>query len=75
MIAKKQDKEYGPIHGLPEFTGAAAKLAFGEDSEVIKNSLVCIACWNRFCYILTVFLVGISRNITFTVTVIIMTCP
>ncbi|PFX23708.1 Aspartate aminotransferase, mitochondrial [Stylophora pistillata] len=39
MVAKKQDKEYGPIHGLPEFTGAAAKLAFGEDSEVIKNSL------------------------------------
>lgn len=43
LMAKKQDKEYAPIHGLPEFTGPAAKLAFGEDSEVIKNSLVCIS--------------------------------
>lgn len=40
MLAKNQDKEYAPIHGLPEFTSSAAKLAFGEDSDVIKNGLV-----------------------------------
>lgn len=42
LLAKGQDKEYALIHGLPEFTVPAAKLAFGEESEVIKNSLVCI---------------------------------
>lgn len=42
LLAKNQDKEYAPIHGLPDFTVPSAKLAFGEDSEVIKNSLVCI---------------------------------
>lgn len=42
LLAKSQDKEYAPIHGLPEFTVPSAKLAFGEDSEVIKNSLVCV---------------------------------
>ena len=40
MLAKDQDKEYAPIHGLAEFTVPAAKLAFGEDSEVIKNGMV-----------------------------------
>ncbi|XP_068724499.1 aspartate aminotransferase, mitochondrial-like [Montipora capricornis] len=39
LLAKNQDKEYAPIHGLPEFTAASAKLAFGEDSDVIKNGL------------------------------------
>ncbi|XP_074618232.1 aspartate aminotransferase, mitochondrial-like [Acropora palmata] len=39
LLAKNQDKEYAPIHGLPEFTLSAAKLAFGEDSDVIKNGL------------------------------------
>lgn len=33
------DKEYGPIGGTPEFTQAAARLAFGADSDVIKNKL------------------------------------
>ena len=42
LLAKGQDKEYAPIHGLPDFTVPSAKLAFGEDSEVIKNSLVCL---------------------------------
>lgn len=42
LLAKNQDKEYGPIHGIAEFTAPAAKLAFGEDSDVIKNGLVCI---------------------------------
>ncbi|KAM7436352.1 Aspartate aminotransferase [Porites harrisoni] len=39
LLSKNLDKEYAPIHGLPEFTGAAAKLAFGEDNDIIKNSL------------------------------------
>jgi len=42
LLAKNQDKEYAPIHGLPDFTVPSAKLAFGEDSEVIKNSLVSV---------------------------------
>ena len=42
LLAKGQDKEYAPIHGLPDFTVPSAKLAFGEDSEVIKNNLVCV---------------------------------
>lgn len=41
LLAKGQDKEYALIHGLPDFTVPSAKLAFGEDSDVIKNSLVC----------------------------------
>lgn len=44
LLSKNLDKEYAPIHGLPEFTGAAAKLAFGEDSDIIKNGLVSIVC-------------------------------
>jgi len=31
------DNEYGPIAGIPSFTNASARLAFGEDSEVIKS--------------------------------------
>ena len=42
LLAKGQDKEYAPIHGLPDFTVPSAKLAFREDSDVIKNSLVCV---------------------------------
>jgi hypothetical protein len=34
------DKEYAPISGLPEFCQASAKLAFGENSRVIKDQLV-----------------------------------
>ncbi|XP_065064421.1 aspartate aminotransferase, mitochondrial-like [Rhopilema esculentum] len=37
--SKNLDKEYLPISGLAEFTKASAKLAFGDDSEHIKNSL------------------------------------
>ncbi|XP_055352213.1 uncharacterized protein LOC129598368 [Paramacrobiotus metropolitanus] len=33
------DKEYAPIAGLAEFNAAAAKLAFGPDSHVIKDKL------------------------------------
>ena len=38
-MEQKLDKEYLPISGLPEFTKAAANLAFGENSTVIKNAL------------------------------------
>lgn len=34
------DKEYLPISGLPEFTAAAARLAFGDKSPVIADKLV-----------------------------------
>ena len=34
------DKEYLGIAGLPEFTAAAAKLAFGDKSRVIADKLV-----------------------------------
>ena len=44
LLSKNQDKEYAPIHGVPEFTLSAAKLAFGEDSDVVKNGLVDILC-------------------------------
>ena len=39
LRAQKLDKEYGPIGGTPEFTQAAARLAFGSDNSVIKNRL------------------------------------
>ena len=34
------DKEYAPISGIPEFCQASAKLAFGDNSKVIKDQLV-----------------------------------
>lgn len=34
------DKEYAGIVGIPEFCSAAAKLAFSENSIVIKDQLV-----------------------------------
>jgi aspartate aminotransferase, mitochondrial len=34
------DKEYAGIIGLPEFCQASAKLAFGDNSPVIKDQLV-----------------------------------
>lgn len=41
LITKENlDKEYAPISGLPEFCQATAKLAFGDNSSVIKNQLV-----------------------------------
>jgi aspartate aminotransferase len=36
IISSKMDHEYAGIIGLPEFTENAAKLAFGEDSPIIK---------------------------------------
>jgi aspartate aminotransferase len=39
-MTSKLDKEYLPITGLPEFTTAAAKLAYGADSEkVVQNAV------------------------------------
>lgn len=41
MIFQGQmDHEYATIIGIPEFTVEVAKLAFGEDSVVIKDKLV-----------------------------------
>lgn len=34
------DHEYLPITGLPEYTGAAAKLILGSDSPAIKENRV-----------------------------------
>ena len=36
------DHEYSTIIGIPEFNAAVAKLAFGEDSDVLKNKLVSV---------------------------------
>ena len=46
-IAKENlDKEYAPISGVAEFCQASAKLAFGDNSPVIKDQLVgvCHSC-------------------------------
>ena len=40
LVQQNPDKEYLPITGLPEFTGAAAKLAYGADSVPLKESRV-----------------------------------
>lgn len=40
MAEANLDKEYLPIGGCPEFCKAVATLAFGENSDVIKNELV-----------------------------------
>ncbi|XP_048402914.1 aspartate aminotransferase, mitochondrial isoform X1 [Stegostoma tigrinum] len=37
IAARKMDKEYLPIAGLPEFNKASAELALGANSEVIKS--------------------------------------
>ena len=36
------DKEYAGIGGIPDFTRAAAELAFDKDNDIQKNGLVCI---------------------------------
>ena len=40
LAASNPDKEYLPITGLPEFTQAAAKLAYGADSAPLKENRV-----------------------------------
>lgn len=39
VFKKCLNKEYPPISGIPEFCPLAAKLAFGECSEIIQNGL------------------------------------
>lgn len=39
LLSKKQDKEYLPISGSADFCDAAARLAFGDNSPVIRNKL------------------------------------
>lgn len=40
LLAAKMDKEYAGITGIPEFTKAAAELAFGADNQILKDGLV-----------------------------------
>lgn len=40
MLDEGLDHEYAPISGFPQFTAAAAKLAFGENSPVVSGGLV-----------------------------------
>ena len=40
ISAENLDKEYAPISGVLEFCQASVKLAFGDDSRVIKDQLV-----------------------------------
>jgi len=35
------DKEYSAIHGDAEFCKLVAQLAFGENSSIVKDGLVC----------------------------------
>jgi aspartate aminotransferase len=42
LTASKQDKEYLPITGLPEFTKHAAKLAYGSESAPLNANAVSI---------------------------------
>ncbi|XP_060534384.1 aspartate aminotransferase, mitochondrial-like isoform X1 [Cylas formicarius] len=39
IAGKKMDKDYAPIQGIAEFNEQSAKLAFGGESYVIRNSL------------------------------------
>ncbi|KIH43639.1 hypothetical protein ANCDUO_26350 [Ancylostoma duodenale] len=40
LMAEKLNKEYAGIAGLPDFTKLAAKLALGENSEVIESGRI-----------------------------------
>lgn len=42
LTAQNPDKEYLPISGLPEFTKAAAKLAYGPDSKPLDANAVAV---------------------------------
>ncbi len=48
------DKEYAPISGVLEFCQASAKLAFGDNSPVIKNQLV--RRQSIFCFLFIIYL-------------------
>ena len=40
LVQQNPDKEYLPISGLPEFTKAAAKLAYGAESKPLNDNAV-----------------------------------
>ncbi|RPD63009.1 PLP-dependent transferase [Lentinus tigrinus ALCF2SS1-7] len=42
LVKQNPDKEYLPITGLPEFTQAAAKLAYGSDSVPLNESRIAV---------------------------------
>ena len=44
LAESNPDKEYLPITGLPEFTAAAAKLAYGAESTPLKENCVRVCC-------------------------------
>lgn len=48
LAASNPDKEYLPISGLPEFTKAAAKLAYGVDSAPLNTNSVSIFARSHF---------------------------
>ena len=43
MFESNLDKEYAAIGGSAEYCQDVAKLAFGDDSSVIKNKLVSLS--------------------------------
>ncbi|KAK4057799.1 aspartate transaminase aat1 [Microbotryomycetes sp. JL221] len=42
IVAEKRDKEYLPITGFPEFTKAAATLAYGKDSKPLQEGRIAV---------------------------------
>lgn len=55
LLNENIDKEYTLISGIPEFCKASAKLIFGEDSEIIKNELVCLLFFFNFTSLLSYY--------------------
>lgn len=50
IAAAKLDHEYSPISGNSNFCRAAAELAFGPESPIIKDKLVSVITFNRLAY-------------------------
>jgi aspartate aminotransferase, mitochondrial len=42
LIAKRLDKEYAPITGVPAFCQTAVELAYGSDSSVLRNNRLAV---------------------------------
>lgn len=40
IFSSRMNKEYAGITGVPEFTGSAAKLAYGKDSSALKHLVI-----------------------------------
>ena len=47
LFAKRNNHEYATIAGITEFCDESAKLAFGDNSAVLKNKLVYINTLNH----------------------------